>query len=242
LAAGKETPSLPRAASQHEILTWTRSAANYMGYFRYLFKQPLRISNRLLTWNRPTVGSLDQWADIVGDPAWSWDNIYPFFKRSCNFTPPNFEKIDPSINITYDEDSFIREAGPLQVSYGNYQYTYATPLAQGLETLGFPFLPGLNSGRQIGYASSTAAIDTRTATRSSSETSFLQSAAMNTSIKIYPHTLAKQILFDNNKRAAGVLVQATSLHNFTWTISANNEVIVSSGTVSEQAITCIIPS
>ncbi len=190
------------------------SASNYMGYFR------------------PTAGSLDQWADLVGDQTWEWDNVYPFFKMSCNFTPPNYDKINPSANISYDPDAFIPNAGPLQVSYGNYQYSYGAPLSQGLESLGFSPLAGINSGKLIGYSAATVSVDPRTATRSSSETSFLQSAAKNSSIKIYPNTLAKRILFDSDKRATGVEVQAASLHNFTYNLWANKEIILSAGAVS----------
>lgn len=190
------------------------SASNYMGYFR------------------PTVGSLDQWADLVGDETWNWDNVYPFFKMSCNFTPPNYDKINPSANISYDPDAFIPNAGPLQVSYGNYQYSYGAPLSRGLESLGFSQLAGINSGKLIGYTAATVSVDPRTATRSSSETSFLQSAAENSSIKIYPNALAKRILFDSDKKATGVEVQATSLHNFTYQLSASKEVILSAGAVS----------
>ncbi|KAL8832584.1 MAG: hypothetical protein Q9170_004828 [Blastenia crenularia] len=188
------------------------SAANYMGYFR------------------PTAGSLDRWAELVGDRDWSWDSVYPYYKKSCNFTPPNYEKVSPSANISFDPDAFVPNAGPLQVSYGNYQYSYGTPYSRGLESLGFSSLDGINSGKLIGYTAATVSVDPRTATRSSSETSFLQSAARNTGIQIYPNALAKSILFDADKRATGVVVQAaSSLQNFNYTLSANKEVIVSAG-------------
>lgn len=193
-----------------------------MSYFLY---------SQLLTGGRPTAGSLDHWADVVGDQTWAWDNVYPFFKKSCNFTPPNYDKIDPSANIIYDPDAFLSGAGPLQVSYGNYQYPYGASLSQGLEKLGFPLLAGINSGKLIGYAAASVSIDPKTATRSSSETSFLQSAASNTTIKIYANTLAKQIVFDANKKATGVVVQAATLQNFSYYLSANKEVILSAGTV-----------
>lgn len=151
---------------------------------------------------------------------------------SCNFTPPNYEKISPSANISFDPDAFIPNAGPLQVSYGNFQYGYGTPYGRGLESLGFPSLAGINSGKLIGFSAATVSVDAKTATRSSSETSFLQSAAENTGIKIYPNTLAKQILFDANRKATGVVVQAaTSLQNFTYHLSATKEVILSAGAV-----------
>ena len=118
------------------------------------------------------------------------------------------------------------------MSYGNYQYSFGGPLSRGLEKLGFPALTGINSGKLIGYSAATSSVDARTATRSSSETSFLQRAAENTHIQIYPNALAKSIAFDANKRATGVVVQAaSSLQDFTYTLSADKEVILSAGAV-----------
>ncbi|KAL8718486.1 MAG: hypothetical protein Q9225_004387 [Loekoesia sp. 1 TL-2023] len=150
--------------------------------------------------------------------------------KSCDFTPPNYEKISPRVDISFDPDAFLPNAGPLQVSYGNYQYLYVTPYSRGLESLGFPPLAGINSGILVGYSAGTNSIGPRTATRSSSETSFLQSAAGTTSIQLYPNALAKRILFNAHKRATSVVIQAaSSLQNFTYTLSANKEIILSAG-------------
>ncbi|KAL9630971.1 MAG: hypothetical protein Q9204_004455 [Flavoplaca sp. TL-2023a] len=209
------------AGSFYEILN-----GNYTQVPGYSYTSALSTSDS----PHPTAGSLNRWADLVGDQAWAWDNVYPYFKKSCNFTPPNYEKISPSANISFDPDAFIPNAGPLQVSYGNYQYPYGTPFSRGLERLGFRSLAGINSGELIGYSAATSSVDARTATRSSSETAFLQDAAQTTGIKIYPNALAKSILFDNNKRATGVVVQgASALQNITYTLSASREVVLSAG-------------
>ncbi|KAJ5816975.1 hypothetical protein N7447_009208 [Penicillium robsamsonii] len=189
------------------------SASNYMGYAR------------------ASEGTFDKWSKIVDDDLWSWDNVYPAYKKSCNFTAPNYNKIDPSANISYDASAFESNGGPLQVSYGNYQGPYGPYLEASLDKLGFERLPGLNSGRLIGYATITAAIDPDEATRSSSETSFLQLAAQHSNIKLYPQTLGSRVLFDENKRATGVEVQTNSLMSrFKYHLNANKEVIVSAGT------------
>ncbi|KAI9369636.1 hypothetical protein BJX61DRAFT_545409 [Aspergillus egyptiacus] len=189
------------------------SASNYMGYAR------------------ATVGTFDAWSETVNDDFWTWDSVYPAYKKSCNFTPPNYDKIDPSFNISYDESAFESAGGPLQVSYGNYLGPYGPSLEQALDTLGLEHIPGLNSGKLIGYATITAAIDPKEATRSSSETSFLQLAARNSNIKIYPQTVGSRIVFDENKRATGVEVRTNSmLSDFTYQLKAKKEVILSAGT------------
>lgn len=187
------------------------TAANYAGYAR------------------STKGAHDYWANVVQDSFWSWDNVYPFYKKSVNFSPPDFTKIDPSLNITFDENAYETSGGPLHVSYGNFQGPYGPPLAEALEGQGLENIQGFSSGKLIGYGTIAAAVDPQTATRSSSETSFLQAAAGGTGLKIYPNTLAKRIIF-NGTRAAGVEVKGNSLtSDFSWTISARKEVILSAG-------------
>lgn len=99
---------------------------------------------------------------------------------------------------------------------------------------------GLNSGKLMGVGTITAAVDTHTATRSSSETSFLQMAIAKSDgrLKIYPDTLAKKIVFDSDNKATGVLVDGNSkLIDLSFQLSARREVIVSAGVVSYLLIT-----
>lgn len=181
-----------------------------------------------------TVGTFDQWAEQVSDDFWRWDNVYPAYKKSVTFQPPDYSKIDPSINITYDPSAFSPDGGPLHVSYGNYQGEYGPSLNHALEASGLDLIAGFNSGKLLGYGTAPATIDTRTATRDTSETSFLQEAARLTGIKIYPQAIARRILFDGQKKATGVEVQSNiATGNLRFYLSARKEVIVSAGVVSE---------
>lgn len=102
-----------------------------------------------------------------------------------------------------------------------------------MEQSGLNSINGFNSGKLIGYSTLTATIDPHLATRSSSETSFLQEAARRSSIKIYPQTLAKRVTFDSYGRANGIDVEMnTIMANETYHLSARKEVILSAGVVS----------
>lgn len=133
---------------------------------------------------RATVGTFDKWTKLTGDDFWTWDNVFPAYKKSCHFTPPNYQKIDRKANISYDAGTFDSTGSPLEVSFGNYQGPYGSYFDEAMERVGLPRREGLNSGKLLGYATITAAIDPETATRSSSETSFLQLAARNSNIKL----------------------------------------------------------
>jgi len=188
------------------------SAANYMGY------------------HRPTVGTFDQWAELTGDSFWKWRNVYPAFKKSVSFQPPDYTKIDPSFQIDYDPRAFSPSGGPLHVSYGNYQGEYGIELGEALRKSGFPAISGFNSGNLLGYGTATATIDARFAVRDSSETSFLQAAAVASDIKIYPQTLVSKVLFDENKKAIGVQVHSNQVAGaLDYVLKARKEVILSAG-------------
>lgn len=117
------------------------------------------------------------------------------------------------------------------MSYGNHFGASGTSLQGAMKGAGLTAIPGLNSGKLIGYGTMTATIDIRTATRDSSETSFLQMGAQDSSsLKIYPNTLVKRVTFDGQKRATGVDVQANLANvKLDFQLSARKEVILSAG-------------
>ncbi|KAK1142964.1 hypothetical protein N8T08_007205 [Aspergillus melleus] len=189
------------------------SAVNLMGYQRF------------------TVGTFDRWAEKIGDDSWKWDGVFPFYKKSANFTPPNYDKIDPRFNISYDAAAFeVDTDAPLQISYGNNYQDYGPGVAEGFENMGLDHIPGLNSGYLIGYGTMSATVDPKAATRDTSATSFIKKAIdEGTKLKIYQTTTAKRILFDENKKATGVEVEAVGPRPFTYKLNATKEVIVSAG-------------
>ncbi|KAK6063373.1 hypothetical protein SCUP234_13403 [Seiridium cupressi] len=183
-----------------------------------------------MAYQRGTAGTFDQWAELVGDDFWSWSNVYPAYKRSVTLQPPDYSKIGPDFNIFYDPSAFDPVGGPLHVSYGNFQSAYLPSLYDAFEASGISHTDGFNSGKLSGYGTATATIDTREATRDTSETSFLQDAASRTSLKIYPQALVTRILFDSQKKATGVAVTSNmATGTLEYVLSARKEVILSGG-------------
>ena len=178
---------------------------------------------------RGTKGSYQRWADEVDDQSFTFENLLPFFQRSPKFTPPNYNKLSPGDNISYDASAFSPSGGPLQVSYNNYRPPITPSIEKSMASLGVNPIPGLSSGNLIGYSHVTSTIDPADETRSSSETAFLRSALSNSSLQVYPHTAAQKIVFDANKKAVGVQVNQGGA---SYVLSATKEVIVAAGVVS----------
>ena len=174
---------------------------------------------------------MDLWADQVGDTSYTWKNVLPYYQKSPYYTPP-----PPGLytNASYDQDpsAYSTAGGPLQITSGHYVDAFSTFAQRVFPKLGLSRIAGLNSGKNIGSAWGTYTLDPTTQRRSSSESSFLQSAFQNTSLRVYKQTLAEKILFSSNRTANGVLVTTAGTYgvpSVQYTLSATREVIVSAG-------------
>lgn len=118
------------------------------------------------------------------------------------------------------------------MSYPNYASPAASWLSLGLSAIGLKELPGMEDGNLLGWTWIAQTIDPNTQVRSTSESSFLREALqLNDNLVVYQGTLAKKILFDADKRATGVMVETSGSGSgsVSYTITANREVIISSG-------------
>lgn len=174
-----------------------------------------------------TKGSYDMWADLVGDDSYRYDEFLPYFMRHQNFTPPDSSNRFDNATPQYD-DTVLGTDGKLDVIFPSYANAFGTWVEKGLAALGMNPINGFQSGDLIGSSYSLATIEYESNTRASSETEFmrpeLDKAAPNT--LFYPNTLGKKVLFDDNKKATGVLVETDG---FVYQLSATREVILSAG-------------
>ncbi|KAG8530779.1 uncharacterized protein KY384_004136 [Bacidia gigantensis] len=200
------------------------SGRNYMGYNRYM-NFPIRQSFLIDDENSGTLGTYHRWADQLGDQSFTFENLLKYFQKSPQFTLP----IRPEgSQVNVDQAAFSPTGGPLQVSYSNEVKPLTKFVEQAYLQLGIRAIPGQNSGRLIGYAEFALTLDQKAGgLRSSSESSFLQQAIADTPLLVYKNTLAKQILFDDNKKAIGVKVDTAGVG---YTLTARQEVILSAGT------------
>lgn len=65
-----------------------------------------------MVYQRPTVGTMQLWADRVGDQSWTWENVLPLYNRSATLTPPNMSIRAANTTPLYDLSVF--GGGPLQ--------------------------------------------------------------------------------------------------------------------------------
>ncbi|KAF4635109.1 hypothetical protein G7Y89_g2995 [Cudoniella acicularis] len=182
-------------------------------------------------YQRPTCGAMQMWADAVGDDTYLFENVLPFYEKSTHLTPQN-PALYSNMSNKQTTANFSPYGGPLQVGYQNYVSPFATYTRPALEAIGAKPIDGFNSGSLLGSGFATWTVDNSNATRSSSESSFLQQAMATTTLQVYVESLAQKILFGPNNTATGVLVETQGTFgtpSLTYTLTANKEVILSAG-------------
>ncbi|KUJ10742.1 alcohol oxidase [Mollisia scopiformis] len=185
-------------------------------------------ARNFMIYQRPTIGSLQNWADAVDDQSYTFDNFLPYYKKSPNFTPPGLLR---AVNATpsYNADAFSATGGPLQVSYSNYAQSFSSYMQGGLNEIGISTIQDFNSGSLLGCQYCSSTIRPEGETRDSSQTSFLNEAISEglSNLKVFALTMAKKVNFDANKKAISVDVEDLDL--IPYTINVNKEVILSAG-------------
>jgi choline dehydrogenase-like flavoprotein len=166
---------------------------------------------------------------LVDDQSFAFDNFLPYFARSAEYHPPTAPTRLASSTTLYNATVWSDDGGPLQVGYPAWVNPISSWIAKGLEVLGLRALSGLSDGDIFGYGYTAFTLDPRTQTRSSSETSYLREALLETTnLAIYKNTLAKKVLFDADKRANGVVVDSGGT---SYELKATKEAIVSAGAI-----------
>lgn len=176
-----------------------------------------------------TLPSLE-FCDVWTDCKCSLENFLPYFERAVNFTEPNTDIRRENVTSRYDPSVFAEEGGPVQVGYTNWVSSWATWLEKGLQAVGMSATEGFASGNLTGYHYSQSTIRSSDQTRSTS-TEYIYSARKSPAeekLKVFTQTLAKKIVFNEDKKATGVEVSMLGALP-KYTIKAKKEVIVSAG-------------
>ncbi|THU77452.1 hypothetical protein K435DRAFT_973963 [Dendrothele bispora CBS 962.96] len=179
-------------------------------------------SDNGMAYNRGSKGDWNRYAQMTGDPGWSWDNIQPYIARNERFTPPadghnTSNQFDPSVHSLNGTNS---------VSLPGFSWPVQEVALLAAQQLGGPFSFNLdyNSGSSLGF---TAHFESRRldidsahiyragwtqftingANRSSSTVSYLQPALTRPNLHVLINARVSRVLpirtLDSSKNIIG---------------------------------------
>jgi choline dehydrogenase len=170
-----------------------------------------------LVYMRGNRRDFDHWADLVGDPDWSFDKILPYFKKSEHNRRP-------------DAGELHGTDGPFVISDIEGPNPISLAFVQAAKEAGYDSSSDFNDLEQTGGAGLLQVTIDDKGKRVSTATAYLTpEVKKRPNLTIRTNTLTRRVLLEG-KRAVGVEIEDAKAPGKTRNVSARKEVVVSCGT------------
>ncbi|KAI9736269.1 MAG: hypothetical protein M1834_001155 [Cirrosporium novae-zelandiae] len=184
-------------------------------------------TNNFMGWVRGPKTDFDDWAEIVGDSWWKWDNVLEVLKDLEDFRPDcpsGMEKYARPAKSTHGK------GGPFAVGYNKIWQPLIPYCLTAAQESGHDINPDHNNGNPLGI--SVAQFNTDNGVRVTSATAFLSDNTRRRlkNLTIVTNTICSRLIF-NRKRINGVHLLPTKPEGLDNPIYVHSrcEVILSAG-------------
>ncbi|KAF4784731.1 hypothetical protein HER10_EVM0011723 [Colletotrichum scovillei] len=181
-----------------------------------------------LYYGRGSANVYDHWVQL-GNPGWSWEEVFPKFIKATHFNPPNNETGYNQRYQTWDPAAY--SDGPLEIGFQGFVPPSSVAFIEACEAVNIPIVADLNTGKNVGVKQGSATINSKY--RRSSAYDYYKAIANRPNLLILHDSPVQSITFARNATgtpvASGVVFIDHSLGRHR-VISASKEVIVTLGT------------
>ena len=188
-----------------------------------------------MTWIRGEKAQIDSWGTI-GNEGWSWDELFPYYKKSENFIVPSPAQVAAGASYNAIDHG---ESGPLKVGYhpelqnGSLHGSVGT----AWQSLGIPSTIDANGGDVRGFTVEQQTLDPDANVREDAARAFYYPFQNRTNLHIHLNTTVMKVVWTSNDvDAIADGVEIISLNGSVSTINARREVILSAGSLRSPAV------
>ncbi|KDE06010.1 hypothetical protein MVLG_03692 [Microbotryum lychnidis-dioicae p1A1 Lamole] len=166
----------------------------------------------------------DAWADQVGTEDWSWNTLYPYLKKTENYSAPLH--IDETKMLV--DENVHGKGGPIHYSYPGYNYP---SLNTWIDTLGHLGVESRDPGGGDNYGAfiATSSINPNGWERSYAKNGYLDPVADRPHLVVLTGHQVTRINF--NGATATSVSFASGANKTVYTVSATKEIILCAGAI-----------
>ncbi|EIW83808.1 alcohol oxidase, partial [Coniophora puteana RWD-64-598 SS2] len=177
----------------------------------------------------------DEWARIIGDDSWSWNNFNKYFRKFEDFTPNSSY---PHINA-----SNRGKGGPVSIGYNSYTFAGSPLFVKAAMNVGIPFSGDFGLETSMKGTNMVMTYVDSHSERVSTETAYLTDKVLaRPNLSVLTRHRVTKLLFervaDGTPCATGVefVRVADGTNGKKWRVKSRKEVIVSAGAVHSPQI------
>ncbi|KAK7754952.1 hypothetical protein SLS62_003036 [Diatrype stigma] len=178
--------------------------------------------------DRGSKADYDAW-EALGNEGWGWDGLFPYFRRSTNFTPP-LPDIADSFDIVWDPEDYGQ--GPLQIGFPSIQYPDLRNITAALGSHGILTSNKPASGDAFGLIWMPNTLDVQSGTRCHARVAYYDPVADRPNLHLATGEQVLEILFQSpGLIAIGVNMESREDGKLRKAY-ARKEVILAAGAIS----------
>lgn len=189
-----------------------------------------------MTYVRAEKSQIDSWGNI-GNPGWSWDELFPYYLKSESFDDPTPAQV--AAGATFDtkdhgRDGFLRVGYPYSLQNG----TLHESVQKAWQKLGIPPNVDVNGGAVRGFHVWQSTIDRVANKRADAARAYYYPVQNRSNLVVYLNTTANKITWkegsSNEAEADGV--EITPSNGMVTLLKAKRGVVMSAGSLRSPAV------
>ncbi|PVH95185.1 GMC oxidoreductase [Periconia macrospinosa] len=195
-----------------------------------------------MTYIRAEKTQIDAWEEL-GNEGWNWDSLFPYFKSSEHFQPPDADK---AANGATFEEHVHGFDGEVSVGWSKYfmKDGIFDMLKKTNENLGIKWNRDVNSGSMPGFTTWPFTLNATTSIRQDAARAYYYPIAkQRPNLHVFLNTTATRIIWDdrytapsNKLVATGLEIVPSSTNNTPHTLHLTHELILSAGSLRSPAL------
>jgi len=193
-----------------------------------------------MTFDRPSAAGFDNWRTLVGNSAWSFSNLLPFFKKSESFSTTPTDSFPGISNqaaaaAKADFHSIEGTSGPIKVARNSFIVDVNTAYVESFNALGISTNANPDGGIGTGIYDTPTSVDPTRGVRSYAANAYYCSHSRLPNLHVLVGAQATKVRFASSPMAYDRqgLVTATGVdfivNSQSFHISASREIILSAG-------------
>lgn len=196
----------------------------------------MKLTRLGMTYLRAEKSQIDAW-ETIGNTGWNWDTLYPYYKKSEDFTLPTVAQTAAGASFIADfhgEDGSLKTGFPFDLLNGSFHGN----ISASWETLGLPPNPDANDGDMRGSYIWPSTIDTDANVREDAARAFYYPVQNRPNLFLFVNTTANRIVWHTQTSGAPTAkgVEVTAANGTVYEIGVKREVILSAGALRSPAI------
>ena len=179
-------------------------------------------------WTHASRQDIDNWGQL-GNPGWSWDELFPYFLKSENYTAPP-ASVSAQVDTNFIEPPLHGENGPVQDSFPPFYDNFYKAWEPTYKSLGLGPTGDPKDGLAIGAYTTLLSIDAKNASRSYAGNAYYKPNAAKPNLSVLTGAFATKVVFATSKTPLIATGVKFTVSGESYTVSAQREVIVCAGT------------